>query len=217
MSNYEIFKAFITQFNKFNISQNLEVTLTDASFDKNNEVYVYGSSKKSLNVLDFDAFVQQIYLRKFFSADEIQEFIKAKSLSTYSLSSVDAFLIDKNGEWFFIEFKNQAIKNAKDSVEKKAYQNLFWITGLFLSDKSNNKPFFDSLNPIEFARNHITYILVVSTDKNFMNYEKMHFLERSGEKFRPNFMEKLKHYVYKDAYVYTEDLFESCFVKEFEY
>lgn len=217
MTNYEIFKTFLTQFNKFNISNNFEVTLSDASYDDNNKVYVYDSSRKSLNVLNFDDFVQQVYLRNFFSTNEVQEFIKTKSLSMYSLASVDAFLIDKNGEWFFIEFKNQAIKNTKDSVEKKAYQNLFWITDLFLSDKANNKTFFDSSNPIEFSRKHITYILVVSKDKNFNDYEKIRGLELAGEKFRPIFMEKLKHYVYKDAYVYTEDLFESYFVKKFEY
>ena len=47
-----------------------------------------------------------------------------------SLASADVFVINLEDIWYFIEFKNQKISKAKDSVTKKAYQNWFWLVDI---------------------------------------------------------------------------------------
>ena len=135
------------------------------------------------------------------------------------MASVDAFLIDREENWYFIEFKNSDITKdeVKYSVTSKAYQNLFWLTDLFKSSKMHNKPFFDWKNPIEFARNKITYILVFSDKDNESQYQKAKDLENANDHLRTKYLEKLQYYVFKDAYAYPVDLFESNFVKKFVY
>ena len=218
MTNYLQFKNFLSKFNIYN-KADIETTLYTASYDKNNKVYVYDKKFKDINVLDFDCFSQKIYIRQHFSEAELLEFAKQKITDSYALSSVDAFLIDCNEDWYFIEFKNKKISKADDkkSITNKAFQNLFWITDLFITSKKKNKPAFNYKNPIKFAKEKITYILVVSDDENNSYKQVIIDSENANGHYRPIYLDKLRHYVYKDAYVYTAELFENYFVKKFVY
>lgn len=218
-TNYLQYKNFLSKFNIYNNKANIETTLYDASYDENNKVYVYDRNFKDLNVLDFDCFAQKIYLHQHFSESELLEFAKQKNTDSYALSSVDAFLIDCNNNWYFIEFKNKQINkaNEKKNIINKAFQNLFWITDIFLTSKKKNKPAFNHKNPIKFAKEKITYILVVSDDENNSYKQVIIDSENANDHYRPVYLDKLRHYVYKDAYVYTAELFENYFVKKFVY
>lgn len=219
-TKYLQFKHFLSKFNIYKNSANLETTLYHASYDNDKKIFVYDKNFKNLKVLDFDCFAQKIYLHQHFSELELIEFAKQRSTDSYALSSVDAFLVDCKDNWYFIEFKNRKIDKANDkkNITNKAFQNLYWITDLFLSNKrKKNKPFFNYTNPLQFARDKITYILVVSDNEN-NSYKKIIIdLENANDHYRPVYLDKLRHYIYKDAYVYTAELFENYFVKKFVY
>lgn len=65
--------------------------------------------------------------------------------------SNDALYIDTKDEWFFVEFKNGAVK--KDEIYRKMYDSLIMLVELEII------PNFD------FARNNINYILVYNEGK----------------------------------------------------
>lgn len=103
-------------------------------------------------------------------------------------------------------------------MTKKAYQNWYWLVDVLREMKDtiqyNN---FNYEDPISFARENVTYILVVSQEKNYNNVKKMHDCKLAGQKFLPQYMEKLEKYTFKETYVYTPEMFEQKFVKKFEY
>ena len=122
--------------------------------------------------------------------------------------------------WYFIEFKNQKISKAKDSVTKKAYLNWFWLVDILyeMSEKNNMKyDTFNYDNPILFAREKVVFILVVSEDKNIVDADKMRKCILAGEKFQYDYIKKLEQYIFKEAYIYTPQLLETYFVKKFKY
>lgn len=80
-----------------------------------------------------------------------------------------------------------------------------------------DKDFFDFENPVEFAKNHVTYILVVSKEKNENIVRKIHERILAGEKYKLPFLEKLEKYIFKEVYVYTPEYFRREFVENFEY
>ncbi|MBR4321337.1 hypothetical protein [Treponema sp.] len=216
MTNYERMKSFLEGFSQTFV-KNIETTLHDASFDnsdKNKILYVY-NGKSELKIINMDEFAQKAYTKLKFFPEEIAE---RKDINDLAMATVDGFIIDKNNEWFFIEFKNQSCSNARKSVVEKAYQNYFMLSALIYGNKNSvNIPYFDFSDPIMFAKKHITYILVVSEEKNSEDVPKMHGLVLAGEKFRPEYMNKLRHYLFKDAYVYLPSDFERCFVNNFKY
>ena len=216
MTNYETFKAFLESLAQpcgICVQTKLHETSYDTS--KTPMVYVYDDKRTQLAVIDMDTFSQKVFTRLKYSPSELTE---QKDINKLAMSTVDALLIDKNNEWFFIEFKNQKISNSKDSVSKKAYQNYYLLMSLFYDYSRNYKnSSFSISNPLKFAKNHITYILVVSEEENQRDVQKMHNISLAGEYFRPDFMDRLRHYLFKDAYVYLPSDFERDFVNKFEY
>lgn len=215
MTNYEKIKNFLETFSK-TVDKDIETNLHEASFDNNNAVYIY-ENRKELNVLSMDVFAQQVYTKLRFLPKEI---VGRMNINDLAVATVDGFVIDKDNEWFFIEFKNTSSTsdNTKKSVVEKAYQNYSMLMSLFYENKVK-KPFclFDFEQPMDFAKKHVTYILVVSEEKNYKDVAKLHGMAISGEKFRPEYMEKLRHYLFKDAYVYLPSDFEREFVNNFKY
>ena len=63
-----------------------------------------------------------------------------------SLASADAFAISSEDIWYFIEFKNQKISKAKDSVTKKAFQNWYWIVDILYELKDKNNMQYNTFN-----------------------------------------------------------------------
>lgn len=61
---------------------------------------------------------------------------------------------------------------------------------------------FDFDNPILFAQGHIHYILVCSTVKNPTVYTQIKNHALVNSVYTPPFMQRLKDYLFKDAYIY---------------
>ena len=80
-----------------------------------------------------------------------------------------------------------------------------------------DKDFFDSEDPVEFAKNHVTYILVVSKEKNENIVRKIHECILAGGKYKLPYLEKLEKYIFKEVYVYTPEYIRREFVEKFEY
>ena len=216
MTNYDQIKEILKQFSdKYVTKIIIESKMSDVSEDKaaskrtEKKVLLYEDNRKDMQVIDMDEIAHKPY-----RVARYPESVKEDD----SLASADAFVINADNMWYFIEFKNQEITKAKDSVTKKAYQNWYWLVDVLREMKDtiqyNN---FNYEDPISFARENVVYILVVSQEKNYNNVKKMHDCKLAGQKFLPQYMEKLEKYTFKETYVYTPEMFEQKFVKKFEY
>ncbi len=216
MTNYDQIKEILKQFSdKYVTRIIIESKMSDVSEDKaaskrtEKKVLLYEDNRKDMQVIDMDEIAHKAY-----RVARYPESVKEDD----SLASADAFVINADNMWYFIEFKNQEITKAKDSVTKKAYQNWYWLVDVLREMKDtiqyNN---FNYEDPISFARENVVYILVVSQEKNYNNVKKMHDCKLAGQKFLPQYMEKLEKYTFKETYVYTPEMFEQKFVKKFEY
>lgn len=216
MTNYDQIKEILKQFSdKYVTKIIIESKMSDVSEDKaaskktEKKVLLYEDNRKDMQVIDMDEIAHKAY-----RVARYPESVKEDD----SLASADAFVINADNMWYFIEFKNQEIAKAKDSVTKKAYQNWYWLVDVLREMKDqiqyNN---FNYEDPISFARENVVYILVVSQEKNYNNAKKMHDCILAGQKFLPQYMEKLEKYTFKETYVYTPEMFEQKFVKKFEY
>ena len=195
----------------------IETKLSSVSEDKaetkrtGERKLVYKNTRQDINIIDMDEIAHNIYrIARFPDSVKEQE----------SLASADAFVISSEDIWYFIEFKNQRISKAKDSVTKKAFQNWYWLVDILYELKEHNKMQYDTFNydnPIAFAKQHVVYILVVSEDKNISDVDKMRKCLLAGQKFQSDYMKKLEKYIFKEAYIYTPELLENNFVKHFKY
>ena len=202
MTNYDQIKEILKQFSdKYVTRIIIESKMSDVSEDKaaskrtEKKVLLYEDNRKDMQVIDMDEIAHKAY-----RVARYPESVKEDD----SLASADAFVINADNMWYFIEFKNQEITKAKDSVTKKAYQNWYWLVDVLREMKDtiqyNN---FNYEDPISFARENVVYILVVSQEKNYNNVKKMHDCKLAGQKFLPQYMEKLEKYTFKETYVYT--------------
>lgn len=218
MTNYEQIKILLQAFaNNYNQHVYIEDKLSSVSEDKAKtdktgaKQLVYENSRRDMDIIDMDEIAHSVYrLVRFPESTKEEE----------SLASADAFVIASDNIWYFIEFKNQRISKAKDSVTKKAYQNWFWLVDILYEMREKKQMYYDSFNydnPITFAKENVVYILVVSEEKNIEYIDKMHKCLLAGKKFQPEYMKKLEKYIFKEAYVYTPELLEKNFVKNFIY
>lgn len=163
-----------------------------------------------LLVLDMDKFAQDGY-RKIVLPDSI-------SIED-SINTADAFLINKSNEWYFIEFKYAKLGNAKTSVLKKAYSNMYAIMDVLFSMKGTEYEYkgFNYDNPISFIQNNVKYILVFSEKDNPQHTLQMMNHKLIKENYLPEFMRRLQGYIYKEAYAMTETAFMNSFLKNFCY
>lgn len=218
MTNYEQIKELFNAFaNKYRQKISIETKLSNASEDKaetrktGKRKLVYESTRQDMDVIDMDEIAHNIY-----RIARFPESVKDEE----SLASADAFVISSDDIWYFIEFKNQKISRAKDSVTKKAFQNWYWLVDILYEMREQKKMQYDTFdydNPISFAKEKVVYILVVSEDKNIVDVDKMRKCILAGQKFQPDYMKKLEKYIFKEAYVYTPELLENNFVKHFIY
>ena len=177
--------------------------------NKKRPVVVYEDTRTDMKVISMDEIAQKVY--------RVAHFPESTKESE-SPASADGFVINSENIWYFIEFKDQQISKAKESVTKKAYQNWYWLLDILyeMRDKKTCQ-IFDYDNPISFAKENIVYILVVSEDKNIVDIDKIRKSILAGEKFQPEYMKKLEQYIFKDAFVYTPAILEREFVKKFRY
>ena len=121
MSMYESFVNLLNSYcNQAGYPIQIEKTLHELSLDDANSVNVFTSEYKDLNSISMDSIAQNVVARIHFGGPPREDVAPA---------SVDSFLIDSNGYWYFIEFKNQYIssKKVKDDCVKKSYANVFWL------------------------------------------------------------------------------------------
>lgn len=216
MSKFDDFKKILLTYLESNgialdITSNLhETSLNDA--DRNNKVYLY-NGKKNLEVIDMDLIAKKGY----------KDIKRAKDISNNFINTADAFLINRENEWYFIEFKDATIKadndKLKNNVIRKAYSNWYMLLDILYSMKEcgHIDKDFGYENPVAFAKQHVHYILVCSTEKNPTIYIQVKNYDLIGEKYIPPFMQRLKDYLFKEAYVYTEQFLERKFVEKFVY
>lgn len=113
-------------------------TLKATSYDKTNNEYV---SNSQIQVVNFDKLKENY----------IQNLPTQKPTSFPS--SCDA-LLERNGIWYFIEFKNGSINpNKPHPIERKIYDSVAML--LEFVDKH-----------IDYSRTHIEFILVYNENKN---------------------------------------------------
>lgn len=214
MTNFSSFKDTVANYLADNgISLMFISNLHDVSLnkDKDNPNYVY-NGKTDLEVIDMDLIARYGY-----------KAIKGAEGIDNIVNTADAFLVNKENEWFFIEFKDSEIKadksGLKNNVLKKAYSNWYMLLDILYSMNKNGKayPGFAIDNPVEFAKDRIYYILVCSTAKNPLVYQQIKNHDLLGENYTPPFMQRIKDYMFKDAYVYTEEFLERKFVNSFTY
>lgn len=215
MSNFDAFQNLMNAYlNTNGISLQLISNLHDASLnnsDKNHPVFVY-EGEHNLNIIDMDLMAKKGYkvIKRADGADNI-------------INTADAFLISSENKWFFIEFKDSEIKaensGLKNNVLKKAYSNWYMILDILYSMHASGILYdkFNYENPAEFARNHVYYVLVCSEEKNPRTYQQIKNCDLIGEKYTPPFMQRLKTYLFKDAYIYTNTFFERKFARCFTY
>lgn len=150
MTNYDQIKEILKQFSdkyvtKIIIESKMSAVSEDKAASKNTEekVLLYEDSRKDMQVIDMDEIAHNAY-----RIARYPESVKEDD----SLASADAFVISADNMWYFIEFKNQEITKAKNSVTKKAYQNWYWLVDVLREMKDqiqyNN---FNYEDPISFA------------------------------------------------------------------
>jgi len=217
MNNFENMKTMIDDYIlKNGIEQNIVSCLHDTSKNDSEKgkpiVYLY-ENKNDLQVIDMDTIAKYCY-----------KMIKnPENPGENPVNSADAFLINSDNDWYFIEFKDKPIQAAKsglkDNIIKKAYSNWYMLMDI-LYEMQNTKskyPDFEFDNPIKFAQEHVYYILVCTINKNPEVYKQIKNMELINSTYTPPFMCRLKGYLFKDTYVYTEDFLERKFVNNFVY
>lgn len=202
MTNYDKIKNYFEQyFATNNIYLQIETKLVDASYNDKEERYLY-SGKRNLAVISMDNVANDGYR-------------KLKNALGEPVNTVDALLVDRDNEWYFIEFKDCKISSKKDNIEKKGTYNFLMLLDILKDD--NYKMWEGYSSAFEFARNKITYIVVCSSEKDPYSYDQIRSADIMGVKYTPPCLQKFKDYFFKDAYAYTIEYFENRFVNSFTY
>lgn len=193
--------------------QKVVSNMKEASLDDNNKkekIYLYDGKFIDMDTIKLDDMTSP-FLKYMENNRNLKNFEQPPA--------VDAVCINKDNEWFLIEFKNCPIykKPPKEnelnsevvsSIRRKMLGSLWFLLTLF--SFTNNAMFGDDVT--DFARNHITYIAVVSREKNPKEYRRIR--ESYKNFYTPDFLKKYVGYYFKDVYMLTEN--ELCtFIKNF--
>ena len=210
MSNFQLFKELMENYTEEKgWPLSLETSVTNASYSTESENSLCESN---LPMIDMDHFAKKGY-RKIILPNSWSE--------DDSINTADAFMVDADNEWYFIEFKDGKLSNKsnKVSVLKKAYSNVYAVLDVLYSMKETQFAYqeFDYDNPMDFLRKKVSYILVFSEKHNTEHVLQMLNHKYKNENYLPEFMTRLKGYIYKDAYAVTENVFEHTFLKKISY
>lgn len=208
MSNLEKFTDMMEAYlERGGCGVSLVSDITDTSFNSEE-----GESlcKSSMRVLDMDRFAKRGYRRIILPDSQTED---------DSINTADAFMINRDNEWYFIEFKDAKLGNSKHSILKKAYSNVYAVLDVLFEMKGQEEAYlqFTYENPVDFIHKHVTYILVFSGAKNPQDAKQMLNHKLVKGKYLPEFMKRLQGYIYKEAYAVTEDEFERDFLARFNY
>lgn len=192
---------------EFNCISNIH----DSSYDATNHIYLIDNPNYNLyKIVSMDTVANKGYS------------VYKNATTKHKPNTVDAFMIDKNDNWYFIEFKNCMItgkgsKKTRDNIEKKCFHNLLMLIDIMNKAGTNENISFDNSAPLDFIKKHCIFILVISSDKNPSIYDKIKDCANTKQTYTLPELEKYKQYYFKDVYVYTSEYFINNFLKEFEY
>lgn len=141
--------------------------------------------------------------------DKMSEIYKQERRGPTCPKTNDALYITKNGEWYFIEFKNGRVKTA--DIHDKIYDSVIMLVDLKI------------IPDFEFARQNFHYILVYNDEKNqglsksqsrdeFRDYME----RRAQEEIRYWDVDLFERYLYKSTHTYTKEKFYDLFVLPME-
>jgi len=117
-------------------------------------------------------------------------------------AAVDAVCIDKDNEWYFIEFKDAKLDNEIKSIKKKMLNSLWFC--FYMLSKSNKDDHVLNNDVLKFSREHITYIVVIKRDKNIEDAVYIGEAESKTEHYHPRKLIEVIGYYFKDVYALTE-------------
>lgn len=213
-NNFDQFKEMLEDF--FPAARIIPISLHEASkndADKNDIRHFY--SGQELDLIDMDYLAKKPYKDR--RVDSAFQETKDDIVNT-----ADGFIINDKNQWFFIEFKDCKLdgnkSQLKNNIIKKAYGNWYMLLDILYNaepDKRYIHFYYD--NPVKFAKENVTYILVCNSELNPRVSEQIKNNRFCNKKYTPIFMQKLKEYIFMDAYVYTEKELERDFVYMFKY
>lgn len=178
----------------------------------NDDAFISDMSSASYSLGENTSFYSDIHLDPFIN----MEAIKLDDISEYrkqmlelpekswfnKFPAVDAVCIDKNNEWFFIEFKNAKVENVFPSIKKKIVNSL-WFCFYMLSKSGRDDGILYS-DALKFSREHITYIVVIKRDKNIDDAKMIEEKESVNEHYNHHKLKEVINYYFKDVYMITE-------------
>lgn len=220
MSMYESLVNLLTNYcRQVGYPIQIEKSLQDSSEDDSNAVKIFVSKYKDLNSISMDSIAHDV-VRKIHFAGTTKE--------DESPASVDSFLIDSNGFWYFIEFKNQKIGASKEKCIEKSYANVYWLLKILEELKNNDSFSFESfsscpsgISPLNFVKEYCKFILVIADGKDDFEIYKIREARKAKKRWPDSdwakYMKKLESYIYKSAEVYNVKQFDREFVKNFRY
>lgn len=218
MSMYEKFVNLLTNYcRQKGFPIQIEKSLQDASEDDVNKVKIFKSKYKDLNSISMDAIAHDVVRRIHYVGTTNEG---------ESPASVDSFLIDSNGIWYFIEFKNQKIGASKEKCVEKSYANVYWLLKILDELKRNEDFSFDSfsscpkgISPFDFVKKYCNFILVIGDGKDELCLHKIREARKAKTDFPEpcRFLKKLESYIFRSAEVYSAKQFDNTFVKHFSY
>lgn len=159
--------------------------------------YVY-NGKNDLAVIDMDRIASDGYR-------------KAKNVkdSDNTVNTADSFLVDQEDRWYFVEFKDSEVKatnsGMKNNVLKKAYSNWYMMLDILyhMYQKNMKYPAFSYEQPVEYAREHVQYVLVCSKEKNPLAYSKIKDCRLAGGRYTPPLYAEIERLsVFRCLFVY---------------
>lgn len=208
MNNFDAFEKLLEQYlieKGYPVSLVSDIRSTSYSDEIKKSLCI-----SSLRVIDMDKFAKKRY-RKVILPGSVSE--------DDSINTADAFLINKDNVWYFIEFKYAKLGNAKLSVLKKAYSNAYAVMDVLFSMKGTRYEYkgFDYNNPIRFFQENVIYILVFSEKDNPQHVIQMRNYRYKNQNYLPEFMSRLQGYIYKEAFAVTESVFTNSFLTNFSY
>ncbi|MEB3060633.1 hypothetical protein VJJ74_05670 [Parvimonas micra] len=164
------------------IFRNNIISLKHSSYDNKNNCHM---TSDNMEVIDFDK-VKREYLNNI-------------GLSEECAKSVDA-IIDFNGNFILIEFKNGKMKNEKKTVKEKIKDSLL-IFGDIIG------------KTISSIRNDTKFILVYNESKNSKIEISKRVSYLAGEEIIRFDLEKYKGLYFQEIHTYTEKEFENYIKK----
>lgn len=167
--------------------------MVNSSLDDANQVKVYTEKDNNIQVIRLDEYTK-----------DFEEKRRRELQISHQPAAVDAVCVNKDNEWFLIEFKNQPLESvlSSKSTSRKMLSSIWLIAYLYsmLSEKMSSET-----DILKFARENVTFIVVVSSEKNETEEETIGATwERDGSFYTPEKFKRYIGYYFKDVYTLTE-------------